>query len=167
MRDFGQAQLCGQPLKSCLVHVSAAAVSGDGTGASGVWKYCAWMVHWKSSGDGTVFGSYHLDAHRWCSGGILLSAMYAYMPNIKRPFWTQLPGASGAAISWAVLSYVISIYMTWGQKSAIYGSLTAVVMIMLWLYFCMWILFAGAQANRMLEEQRMEKKRKYQMEEEE
>ena len=47
-----------------------AAVSGDGTGASGVWKYCAWMVHWKSSGDGTVFGSYHLDAHRWCSGGI-------------------------------------------------------------------------------------------------
>ena len=45
---------------------------------------------------------------------ILLSAMYAYMPNIKRPFWTQLPGASGAAISWAVLSYVISIYMTWG-----------------------------------------------------
>ena len=98
---------------------------------------------------------------------ILLSAMYAYMPNITRPFWTQLPGASGAAISWAVLSYVISIYMTWGQKSAIYGSLTAVVMIMLWLYFCMWILFAGAQANRMLEEQRMEKKRKYQMEEEE
>lgn len=36
--------------------------------------------------------------------------------------------------------------------SAIYGSLTTVVMVMLWLYFCMWLLFMGAEINCYLEQ---------------
>ena len=30
---------------------------------------------------------------------------------------------------------------------SIYGSLTTVVMLMLWLYFCMWLIFFGAMLN--------------------
>ncbi|MDO5422955.1 MAG: YihY/virulence factor BrkB family protein [Eubacteriales bacterium] len=83
---------------------------------------------------------------------LLIAAMYTYLPNIRRKFVTQLPGAALAAISWSVFSYVISLYVGWKEKfTSIYGGLTMIVMIMLWLYFCMWLLFAGAQFNRFYE----------------
>ncbi|MDY3920345.1 MAG: YihY/virulence factor BrkB family protein [Candidatus Limivivens sp.] len=83
---------------------------------------------------------------------LLIAALYKFLPNIKRKYVTQLPGAALASVSWSVFSYLISLYVEWKEKFAsIYGSLTMVVMIMLWLYFCMWLLFAGAQFNRFFE----------------
>ena len=36
----------------------------------------------------------------------------------------------------------------WGKNySYMYGSLTAIVLLLLWLYFCMCILFFGAEIN--------------------
>ena len=33
------------------------------------------------------------------------------------------------------------------NMSVIYGSLTTLVVVMLWLYFCMYLLFIGAEIN--------------------
>lgn len=84
---------------------------------------------------------------------LILAAMYTFLPNKKQRFSSQLPGAAVAAVSWSLFSYAISIYLEWREAfPTIYGSLTTVVMIMLWLYFCMWLLFFGAILNVWLQE---------------
>lgn len=84
---------------------------------------------------------------------IIFTAMYIVLPNEKRRFFTQIPGAMFAALSWSIFSYGFSLYLKYAaSKTSIYGGLTTVVMAMLWLYFCMWLLFLGAEINCYLEE---------------
>lgn len=83
---------------------------------------------------------------------LAFGAIYTLLPYHRRPFLTQMPGAVVAAIAWSVYSYGFSIYLQYfAGRSAIYGSLTIIVMVMLWLYFCMWLLFLGAEINVYLE----------------
>ena len=42
----------------------------------------------------------------------------------------------------------ISMYVSYGNGYSIYGSLTIIVIIMLWMYFCMYIILIGAYLNR-------------------
>lgn len=84
---------------------------------------------------------------------LLFMAMYRLLPNREERFISQLPGALFTALAWSVFSYGFSIYFEIAQrKSTIYGSLTIVVMIMLWLYFCMYFIFIGAEINSYLED---------------
>ena len=82
---------------------------------------------------------------------ILFIVMYNYMPNRKSKIHTQLPGAVIASLGWVGFSYLYSIYIdNMGSIKASYGSLTAVVLCILWLYFCMSIFFFGAEVNSVL-----------------
>lgn len=83
---------------------------------------------------------------------LVFLAMYCALPNCKMHILHQIPGATLAAAAWAILSYGFSIYFDFaGSISSIYGSLTTVVMLILWLYFCMYLLFIGAEINCYLE----------------
>lgn len=83
----------------------------------------------------------------------LFCAMYTVLPYAKRKFFSQMPGAVATAFAWSFFSYGFSVYIQYSAgMSAIYGSLTTIVMVMLWLYFCMWLLFMGAEINCYLEE---------------
>ena len=82
---------------------------------------------------------------------LLFAAMYTMLPNTRQQFSGQIPGAVAAAVSWSLFSYGFSVYLNYAHgRSAVYGSLTTAVMIMLWLYFCMWLLFLGAEINEYL-----------------
>ena len=82
---------------------------------------------------------------------LVFCTMYTLLPYEKNQFRSQIPGAFVAAFSWSVFSYLFSIYVQYFPgMSAIYGSLAAVVLVMLWLYACMWLLFLGAEINRYL-----------------
>ncbi|MDO5540987.1 MAG: YihY/virulence factor BrkB family protein [Eubacteriales bacterium] len=83
---------------------------------------------------------------------LVFLSMYCILPNCKVNIIRQIPGAVFTAAAWSIYSYGFSIYFDRaGRLSSIYGSLTTVVMMMLWLYFCMWLLFAGAEVNCYLE----------------
>lgn len=83
---------------------------------------------------------------------LMFLAMYCALPNCRVNIVRQIPGAIFAAAAWSVYSYGFSIYFDRaGRFTGVYGSLTTVVMMMLWLYFCMWLLFAGAEVNCYLE----------------
>lgn len=83
---------------------------------------------------------------------VVFVALYSALPNCRVKVLRQVPGAVFSAAAWSIYSYGFSIYFNYaGRFSSIYGSLTTVVMIMLWLYFCMWLLFAGAELNCFLE----------------
>lgn len=75
--------------------------------------------------------------------------MYTLLPNTKeKSFMYELPGAILTSGGWLGFSYVYSIYVdTLTNNSAMYGSLSTIIFFMLWMYFCMYIFFVGAEMN--------------------
>ena len=62
----------------------------------------------------------------------------------------HIPGALFAAGGWLLFSYFYSLYtLYFAEMSYIYGSLTAIVLLIFWLYVCMIILLSGAEFNKM------------------
>ena len=77
--------------------------------------------------------------------------VYLVLPNRKSSIFRELPGAIIAAGGWLLFSYLFSYYIdNMGNYSYTYGSLAAIAICMLWLYFCMFILFIGAEINMIL-----------------
>ena len=76
--------------------------------------------------------------------------LYAFVPNAPLKIRKQIPGAVFSAISWNLFSYGFSFYLETFNDMSVYGSLSAIVVVMLWLYFCMYLLLVGAHFNRFL-----------------
>lgn len=83
-----------------------------------------------------------------CILTLVFTFIYWLVPNRKMRYKKQLPGALFSAVLWCIFSYVFSLYVDIFHGFSIYGSLTFVVVIMLWLYFCMYIILIGAQINQ-------------------
>lgn len=80
-------------------------------------------------------------------------SIYMFLPNKRRRLRSQLPGAIFTAFGWTFASFIFSIYMDiFKGFSNMYGSLTTIVIIMLWLYFCMYIMLLGGEMNDLLEQ---------------
>jgi len=80
-------------------------------------------------------------------------SIYMFLPNKRRRLRTQLPGAIFTAFGWTLASFIFSIYMDiFKGFSNMYGSLTTIVIIMLWLYFCMYVVLLGGEMNDLLEQ---------------
>lgn len=79
---------------------------------------------------------------------ICFTFLYTYVPEKKQHFKKQLPGAIFSTLGWIAFSFAFSIYFNnFSNYSVMYGSLTAIVLLMLWLYVCICILFLGAEIN--------------------
>lgn len=82
---------------------------------------------------------------------LLYTAVSRRSAVVSHRFRDHIPGAVLAAVGWLVFSWAYSFYMTHASRPALlYGSLTALCLIMLWLYFCMIILLCGAEVNKIL-----------------
>ena len=80
--------------------------------------------------------------------------LYRYLPNRKASLKSQIPGAFIIAVAWLLFSYFFSLYFTFFPNfSNMYGSLSALIMVMLWLYCCMNLLLYGAEINAYFENQ--------------
>ena len=77
--------------------------------------------------------------------------MYVVIPNRKSSLLRELPGAVLTAGGWLGFSFLFSFYIDHlAGYTYTYGSLTTLAVCMLWLYFCMYILFIGAEINMLL-----------------
>ena len=77
--------------------------------------------------------------------------IYKFLPNRKDKLRKQLPGAGFAAIGWMIVSWIFSVYVDiFKGFSDMYGSLTTIVLIMLWMYFCMYCILLGGELNMMM-----------------
>lgn len=86
----------------------------------------------------------------WCVMTLLFALMYTFIPNRRLRFTWQLPGAAFSAVTWNVFSWGFSIYVRHSGGFDMYGSLTTIVILMLWLYFCFYLFLIGAHVNRFL-----------------
>ncbi len=83
----------------------------------------------------------------WAVLAVLFAAVYAYVPDKKLAFREQIPGAVFSAVVWSVFSWAFSYYVTYGNSYGIYGSLSIIIIVLLWMYFCMYIIMIGAYMN--------------------
>ena len=82
--------------------------------------------------------------------------VYRFLPNrrhkTKTTFRKQLPGAAFTACGWLLISFVFSIYLDiFTGFSDMYGSMTTLILILLWLYGCMYIILLGGEINALLD----------------
>ena len=82
--------------------------------------------------------------------------VYKFLPNRKHKAKTtlrrQLPGAVFTACGWQLISFIFSIYLDiFTGFSSMYGSMTTIILILLWLYGCMYIILLGGELNALLE----------------
>ena len=87
----------------------------------------------------------------WAVLSVLFAAVYAYVPDKKLAFREQIPGAVFSAVGWSIFSWVFSYYVTYGNSYGIYGSLSIIIIVLLWMYFCMYIILIGAYLNQYFE----------------
>lgn len=78
--------------------------------------------------------------------------LYKMLPNRKAAIRSQLPGSILCAVAWSVFSFGVSVYVDYFNGFSMYGSLTTIALVMLWLYFCMYILLICAEINDIYEE---------------
>lgn len=62
-------------------------------------------------------------------------------------FRVLLPGMSFVALCWILLSFGVAVYSRYFAASSIYGSLSTLIIVMMWIYFGMYILLFGVQLN--------------------
>lgn len=80
--------------------------------------------------------------------------LFKYVPSRKGKLIYGLPGAVLTAVGWTLFSFAYAFYIeNFGNYTYMYGSLTAVVLFVLWMYFCFYMLFIGAEFNALIEEQ--------------
>jgi membrane protein len=101
---------------------------------------------------------------RWIAGGVRwvillggmvigLAVLYRYGPDRKNAVWRWIsPGAVFAAVVWLLASIAFSIYTAnFGRYNETYGSLGAIVVVMLWLVISAAAVLLGAELNAELE----------------
>ncbi len=117
-----------------------AAKAGVSTLFAVAWPY----IHWGVSVAFTV---------------LAVEFLYYIAPNVKQRFWATLPGALLSVGAWIALSYVLGIYFrTFGHFSKTYGSLGAMIALMVWLYWNAVVMLLGAELNCQLAKETREGK---------
>ena len=82
---------------------------------------------------------------------ILFTGVFVILPNGRNKLLESLPGALLSSMGWLVFSHLYSIYVEhFNSYANLYGSVYAVALSLLWLYFCMYIVFCGGVLNRFL-----------------
>ena len=82
---------------------------------------------------------------------VLFATMFMVLPNDRNRFRDSLPGALLATIGWQLFTNLYSVYsQKFTAYASIYGSVYVAALGMLWLYFCICIVFYGGVLNRIL-----------------
>ena len=83
---------------------------------------------------------------------ILFMLIYQFIPKRKSSFLAQFPGALIASLAWVIISWGFSIFVqNFSSFNYLYGSMAGIMLLLLWLYWCMSMIFYGAEFNYFLE----------------
>jgi membrane protein len=77
-----------------------------------------------------------------------LALLYYFAPNLKQPWHWITPGSVVATLLWVAVSALFGYYVrSFASYNEIYGSLGAVVVLMIWLYLSALAVIVGAELN--------------------
>lgn len=78
---------------------------------------------------------------------VFFTAIYVRGTGRRLAVRTVLPGALLAAAGWSFFTWAFSAWVS-GSRFGTYGSLATVVIVMLWMYYCQYVLLLGSCLNR-------------------
>lgn len=78
---------------------------------------------------------------------LVFMVFYYFLPADRPKFRKQFPGALFSAVSWAVFSWGYSVYVSVSDKFGAYGFLGNVMIIMMWMYYCLMFFLIGGCIN--------------------
>ena len=144
-RPFWKARLVALGLTAavCLLVIGGAALITFGD------QFATWLANWLGVGDQFEnvwpFIRYLLGL---CMLIVGLGAIYYFAPNARQRWKWITPGAIFAVVTFVVVSYLFSLYLRFAPSYDVtYGSLGAVIVLMLWLYLMGLILLIGGEIN--------------------
>lgn len=79
---------------------------------------------------------------------IIFMLCFSLLPCKKHKFRETFPGAILASLTWTGFSYLFSFYVEKFNAFSMYGSLTTIIVLLFWLYMCMYILLIGCNLNK-------------------
>lgn len=86
---------------------------------------------------------------------VIFTLIYRFMPRNDMKLCHHVPGAIFSSTGWMIYTYAFSLYIDNSKGfSNLYGSLTTIILVMLWLYFGIYITLIGAEVNQLLEKRR-------------
>ena len=103
---------------------------------------------------------------------VAFATTYYFAPNLKGPKWNWItPGSAVGLVLWLVASFGFKIYLSFfNSYSKTYGSVGAVIILLLWLYITGFAILVGGEVNsaigRAADAQEKEEKRYQQIEDE-
>lgn len=90
---------------------------------------------------------------------MVFSLLYYLASHRKGGYFRAIPGATFTAFCWILFSLAVSWYVNnFGQFSKLYGSLTGIIVMMVWLYFCCLTILAGAVIHELIIERHISSK---------
>lgn len=86
-------------------------------------------------------------------GIVALAVLYRFAPDRKQPRFRWLSwGSATAAILWVIASALFSLYVSnFGDYNEAYGSLGAVVILLMWLYVSSFVILLGGEIDAAFE----------------
>ncbi|MEI8199853.1 MAG: YihY/virulence factor BrkB family protein [Eubacteriales bacterium] len=82
---------------------------------------------------------------------VVFSLLHYLASHRKGGFFRAMPGAAFTASCWIFFSFAVSWYVNhFGQFSKLYGSLTGIIVLMVWLYFCCLTILTGAIIHELI-----------------
>lgn len=82
---------------------------------------------------------------------VIFLLLYKFMPKHKVTIKSQIYGALFGAIMLNIISFIFSNYLKIFKGFSItYGSLTTLMLIMMWTYACFYTVFLGAELNKLI-----------------
>jgi membrane protein len=86
---------------------------------------------------------------------VFLAFLYRYAPSREKPKWRWVTwGSAVATVLWVLASGLFAFYVAnFGKYDETYGSIGAVVVLMMWFYITAFIILLGAELNAELEHQ--------------
>jgi len=88
---------------------------------------------------------------------LAISLIYYWAPNIKHEWHWVTPGSVLAVVLWIFVSLGFKFYAeNLMNYNVVYGSITGVIVLMMWLYFSGLVLLIGGELNAILESHKTE-----------
>ncbi len=79
---------------------------------------------------------------------LIFCGIYIISSPKKTSLISQFPGAVFSSFGWILFSVIFAYYVeNFNNYSYIYGSITTVILLMVWFYICVYILFLGLEIN--------------------
>ena len=86
---------------------------------------------------------------------VALAIVYHYAPNRAQPKWQWISWGSAVATTlWILGSVIFTLYVSRiGNYDRVYGSISAVIILLLWLFLSAYITLIGAELNAEIDRQ--------------